>query len=1400
MCNNEIIQIQPLTIDAIIKKAQNLVPLHLQACPWSILDHGRKLLSTEDELNCYLAAYGETHEKKVFKAIEDLPYHEFEDAIEVFDWGCGQGLASLCLIEKIREQKKQHLLCNITLIEPSQVALNRARSYLSQALIDCECEIKLIQKLLPSNKPSSETINDLIVRQPIAIHLFSNILDIATIDLKQLSILLASTGYRHYVICVGPANCRENRVNTFCRYFNLNINSFFSDYRNTEFIRINNHTFGCIAKGFKFILEEGKPVLIPYSFYAPKQLFAAYELDELCEIREKYNFLRNDLLNAFEVLAPFDVGASIYDDIHPVLAVLSNIISRGLPTKASPILESRICDCLHHVLEKNTLGSIKYILRPEYVFSESDYEIMLYVPIEVARLEKVVIEAMITGRLPMDKDCWNVVVKELDVPCAALAFEELRNLFDHLVCMSEEYRNLKFPETSLVIINSQYPESSLHLGNKVKQVIDADCREIEYDLVVDISVKEICKPQNVGFSEFKAKNDCYFNVRSSVSIYSDRNVYTTNRILYKPFTIRNNIGAYDVIEDNTAHLRYFLQLLFRKQDFRDGQLPILTRAMQLRSVIGLLPTGGGKSLTYQLAAMLQPGISVIVDPLTSLMKDQYDGLLHNGIDSCTFINSQISANERYIREMKMKNSQVLMFFLSPERLSIFSFRQSLNAMADAHVYFTYAIIDEVHCVSEWGHDFRFSYLHLGRNLYNYVLPKQSDNESLNHITLFGLTATASFDVLADVERELSGDSIFPLDSDAIVRYENTNRLELQYRVIPVKIESAKNKWDIYKKKNDVIPNVIQELYSSLQELQSESVIKNIKERFISREEIKDNHRIGQIWETDLCVKMLETWYNIGSNTSSMIVFCPHRSGNLGVYDSDLRQGVASTIKDSLNVPVSRFIGGDQLDAQDEFLRGSTNIMVATKAFGMGIDKPNVRFTINMNHSGSLEAFVQEAGRAGRDRKMALATILYSNKSFYEQDPNTRLMEMIPVDYGVHKFFYDGSFMGAEFEKMVMYYLMDFQSVFVEREEKEKHRPLSVCGFLARFDEANVGEEVASVISYAYPSEDSMHLDRMLRNKNLPPIGSSSKDEDNAQRYYAAISKAIYRMCCIGVIDDFTQDYAQKKLCVIARKKDDGEYYKCLKRFLTRYYTDERAELEVQRAKDFKGQNEIQKCLGFLTEFVYSKIATKRKRAIQDMEQFCNEAICSNKTWLDTNEDLKDFIYYYFNSKYAREGYLIKDESFSLTDDTDRGKESSFEILFKYMRVIDDDLLEAGATPKDNIKHLQGAVRLIRRALTESNPALCLLNVYCLLFLGVDNNLNLKTELKESYVEGYREFYNRTKDKKYFYYRMSEFKKSLLDRHLLNDSGIQEIKGWDIDIEASYHLTWFVDFVNRFINN
>lgn len=1422
MYKDEIKKYSPLCISDIIKTCQDLVPSQYRRAPWyhPEVNHGVSVLRTDDGLNCYLAGYGEAHAAKAFKAVKSLPNSSFSEPFEVYDWGCGQGVASLCLIEHLRELNFLRNLKRITLIEPSSAAISRAELNISQAAPNVQI-VKEIKGLPANIELPFECVKEMDVNQPTVIHLFSNILDIKTINLRELAQLISSKGHKHIVVCIGPANLQEDRINSFCGNFNEKAAVFNPPFRDTEFFHrksYGGYTFGCFIRIFSFSLDSNEPILIPYKFYAPKQFFAAYQLDVLNEISDA-QISKED--TAFDVLAPFDIGASVYDDVNPILAVLNNIIVRGLPTKASPFIEKIFSEKLKiSSIDEASLeyGTIAYTLDRNKTITDALTRTIRDVPLAVARLEKIIIEAILTGHVSLDTSKWKVLVKEADVPCAAIAFKDLSMMFDHLASASRDYDSLKFPEVELFVINEQHQDSPLHLDTDVYKTTNKKLCGQEYDMVIDFSLYEKSRPLDVEFSEFRAKNNCYFNVRSTTEVYTERFIYTTDRIVYKPLTQLNSRGTHDIIEESVRHLRYFVQLLFRKQDFREGQLPIISRALQLKSVIGLLPTGGGKSLTYQISAMLQPGVTIVVDPLMSLMKDQYDGLIKNGIDYCTFINSAV--DDKVQRENLMKDSKVLFVFLSPERLSIYRFRDSLRSMSDNHVYFAYGIIDEVHCVSEWGHDFRFSYLHLGRNLYKYVLPKQTNDDQLNHVTLVGLTATASFDVLADVERELSGNNAFPLGPDATVRYENTNRLELQYRIIKVDDLDAHDKWDVYTMKNEMVPKVIGSIfYDSIQDLLKENNISEIKRRFILRENISEDSELARsIRNHSLNVDVNPDWYMDSNDPAAAIVFCPHRKGTLGVH-SGSRIGVAGQIRDSLGVSnVSEFVGGDDPTAQDDFIQNRTNIMVATKAFGMGIDKPHVRFTLNINHSGSLEAFVQEAGRAGRDKKMALAVVLYSDRVFNEQDEYTRLIEPVAVDFGVHKFFYDGNFLGEGTEWTVMDYLMKHQQTTVQEVDQESRQNKSVTGFLQKLNEAKDGQAVVSYISYQYPSRDSETLDGYLRQYQLRTISQKPKSpkenmeklrEVNQEQYQASLMKAIYRMCCIGLIEDFTQDFFNKEFRIVTRKKPEGAYYEGLKQFFRRYYNEERAEAQIAYCRKYTG-TEIENCLFFLTQFIYRKIATKRKQAINDIERFCKEAIESDKDWLEVNENLKDHLYYYFNSKYARTGF--QDENghpYSLIDDTksgrnfyitnegidpSKGEDFNYSVVSKYMKVI---LADGVSSPIDNIKHLQGAVRLIRRGIMSVNPSLSLLNVFCILFLKADEtSSSMNDELESSFIDGYLSLRKSLPYAKFQTF-MSKYIGYIKELNITDKEHLERFDLLSLMAEASTHSDWVHAFHNKF---
>ena len=1323
---------------------------------WKNLNQGVDLLDSHELMCQYIFSYGNMHEAKIQKALSSIsnPKKVFNTDIAIIDWGCGQGLATVCFFDFLKSQGIPNNTKNIILIEPSAQALERAKLHTNVYIKD-ETKIQLVNKYLDEVERT-----DIETNQSITIHFFSNILDVPQIDLKKLAQLVGENVVgEHYFFCVSPLiEGRSHRLDAFYNYFDLP--PVFSDFEQSEnklnLLAEDAHgkdvfrKYTLKLKVFKF--EKDKTYFIPIDYYPAVQFHAGYYLDCLKNQRAELS-----LLSDFEVSAPFDIGASVYEDVNPILAVLNNIITRGLPTKASPFIENQF-QSFGNQLQHNDFGSIIF----ENKNVDPNNLQLTQTPIAIARLQKTIIEAILTDKLDIQKSQWNVLVKENDVPCAAMAFEDLKEMFENLTALSIDFETMKFPQVNLEIIGShEYLNSPLHLNTKPVVSATSQQKSNVYDLVIDISMAKIEDSKEASFSEFQCKNHCYFNIRSSKFKRSNRHIYTSDTIEYKPIVSKDLQGNHIEIEENKKKLQYFAQLLFRKDDFRAGQLPILNRALQNKSVIGLLPTGGGKSLTYQLAAMLQPGVTLIVDPLRSLMKDQYDGLINIGIDTCTYINS--SVKDKSEREKQMETSQLQFVFLSPERLCIFKFRERLKTMRDMNVYFAYGVIDEVHCVSEWGHDFRFSYLHLGRNLYNYVLPKNKEKR----LTLFGLTATASFDVLADVERELSGNGAFPLDSDTIIRYENTNRLELQYRVEKITpVTPPTSKWDIYKAKNLQVANYISKIPTLVSELQNAKAIETIKKRFIEREgltEATDKFKIQGILNAKLNTNFKDNWLASGKPyEQGGIIFCPHRQGSIGVLDTATNRGIASAIIQDLPCKdVGTFLGGDEMSNQERFIGNELAIMVATKAFGMGIDKSNVRFTVNINHSSSLESFVQEAGRAGRDKKMALATILYS--------------DYLDVDKDVMMYFHNNTFKGATHEKQVMNDLLSIKDInffIAEDETIEELDTVGVSGFLDTLLNSEPNQNIVSFLSY---------------NDNPTHTGIDK---------YEYVAKAIYRMSCIGVVDDFTQDYPNKRFRIVTKRKTDGQYDQSLKLFLMRYYSEERAEEEIQKVPKLRGNNEIHKCLGYLTEFIYDKIEVKRKRAIDDIRNFCIQGI-NNKNWLETNEELKDFIYYYFNSKYAKDDYETENgEAFSLTSDTDFGKESSIEILMKYLRVVDDDVYGSSGSPKDSIKHLQGAVRLIRRSLTDKNPALAMLNAFCIAYIGTNNNEVLEQELENSYKEGYRDFYSSSNKKELFYENIETFKQKLKVNHI-SKKMLKEMHNWETECELDIHKSWLNNFTKSY---
>lgn len=1109
-------------------------------------------------------------------------------------------------------------------------------------------------------------------------------------------------------------------------------------------------------------------------------------------------------------------------------------------------------------------------------------------PFAIARLQKVLIHYILQNKLNLQNKKWNIAVIERDVPCAALAIADLQQQLKNIFALKGENVLPKIeltvfvtPEFKSAEINRQ--DFKKHFSNINFIDVANATSSIEFDLLLDISVL-----QRKGFSG----NEIFIAAKNKVVIRSSHHQNTKRQFLTSDIISFSNFVTPNIQEpektvfdsDKVLLLEYFLQNIFRKQNFRAGQLEILNKALQGQSVIGLLPTGGGKSLTYQLAALLQPGICLVIDPIKSLMKDQFDNLKKNQIDACNFINSSLKTREDKEREtIKLKNGEVLFSFISPERLQMKEFRDTLKAMNEKQIFFNYCVIDEAHCVSEWGHDFRTSYLSLGKNAIEFCKTKNKET-----IPLFGLTATASFDVLSDVQRELSGNNDkHRLKEDSVIRFDTVNRKELSYEIIDVNANLTKHDDDW-----------------------------------------KLKEKLGTSKQTKL-INQLSKFPFDKSNNYAGIIFCPHKGWYFGVTDrykanAKTFKGVYDAVSTAKipNLKLGSFMGSDaddertselietdSIQAQEDFIGNKLNLLVSTKAFGMGIDKPNVRFTFHINYPSSIESFVQEAGRAGRDRKPATCFILFNDERV---DNGTKEHE---IDRDNLLFFHNSSFKGVEKEKAILYELLTaihtpnklfdievklyeqfkqdinlalwqskkgFWYLFVNGETfEEKYgavwipslkvdtskiaKPINECESILTFIknyiqsnangdvnvwlkksttiagletllkanekieltlrfENNITERIEIISRWLQTACNTDKFDTLATKEILlfsnsfddfkdqvnsklggvtfetvaanrdkakkNPVGTSEKELQrlfDGFRTKADTEKALYRLSTVGIIDDYTIDFNAKTYTVYAKRKTDEQYFANLENYIRKYYSEVRTKEEIKKAKKFEGETAIQKCLYFLTDFVYREIEKKRFEGIGVMKEACE--VGKEKG----GEEFKEFVDLYFNSKYARKNYEVNGKNKSLTDRTDEGKKQNIKWVWEFIEIIDEDKTGGHI---NNLKHLRGAcVRLLIPQ--PDNACFHLLKAFSIFILEPENK-RLMDEASNSFSKGFIEF---QKENNWTFDTVlkeaENYKKYVLQ--FSTHSGIQEIMENQITIlSVKVHSEWLETFNNKFL--
>lgn len=334
-----------------------------------------------------------------------------------------------------------------------------------------------------------------------------------------------------------------------------------------------------------------------------------------------------------------------------------------------------------------------------------------------------------------------------------------------------------------------------------------------------------------------------------------------------------------------------LKETFGYDQFRTGQLSVINKVLAHKHALAIMPTGGGKSITYQLPAMMFEGLTLVISPLISLMKDQVDGLNTLGIPA-TFLNSTVDGQEQAQRMSDLRHGVYKMLYVAPERLevpSFFSFVQQLPVDLIA--------IDEAHVLSQWGHDFRPSYLN--------ILPLLS--EIPGNPAILGLTATATERV-----RENLQELLCVSDDDTVLTGFARNNLALK-------------------------------------------IVRNQDKRDYIAKYLRENaDQTGIIYAaTRKQVDELTAYLN-----------------KIGIHAARYHAGLSEK---------------ERQKQQEAFLYDESPVIVATNAFGMGINKPNVRYVIHYSVPGNIEAYYQEIGRAGRDGLPAEAILLYAPQDIHLQE-------------------------------------------------------------------------------------------------------------------------------------------------------------------------------------------------------------------------------------------------------------------------------------------------------------------------------------------------------------------------------------------------------------------------------
>lgn len=732
-------------------------------------------------------------------------------------------------------------------------------------------------------------------------------------------------------------------------------------------------------------------------------------------------------------------------------------------------------------------------------------------PTAIIRFQVLVIELLTHNYLSLNEDwSFNILANEDFGNFPELAINDLLIWLDNLYQLKNK-------------TNFEKPKFTINITNKKSDFV--------------ITTKAI----NIDFSLFKKYTD-------ENQLYPNKDTIYVRTDYFEWKAIRNEVGLdknyfrvsttepinYNVTDEDKGILEFFLDNIFDKPKFREGQFPIISNALNRKDTIGLLPTGGGKSLCYQLPCLLQPSINFVVCPIKSLMYDQNENLVNMLVTNVNFITSDLDANERRQIETDFEQGRYLFVWISPEKFQIPSFREKITSII-ANFSIAYAVVDEVHCLSEWGHDFRTSYLNLAKTI-DKLSPKDENGEG--KIKFIGLTATASVNVLKDIKIEFSRRKQ-RLEDENIKSLLDYSRKELHFEVI-----------NDNGNKSQTIKSLLSDLHDT--------------ESFI-----ETNEKAGLVFTPNVngaygCFQISNTLNTLYQNKVSWF------SGDIpkrDVYDEKTgrKTGTEPVMKrDEFN----KF----KLQVQKDFKKDKYQILVATKSFGMGIDKQNIFYTFHYGLPSSVEALYQEAGRAGRWDKNKSENKDKIGKCYVLHSPETHDNERVER-------------------------LFDKDTTFAEMKEISNEvgfggRDIFKQVFLFTQGQNDIDEDfkiILGVVNAYFKDEAKI---RIFWNDAYSKLRIN---EDTLQ-------KAIYRLSLLGIVSDWTTNFIDH-FEVQFKTQNETAIIKSVTNYITKYEPNTDVANEISKIQK---ATILEKSVWYLLNWTFENIAYSRKQSLKTLSDWCSQ--------------------------------------------------------------------------------------------------------------------------------------------------------------------------------------------------